>query len=139
MTIQELDKLIPIYASNKAEMESYKTLCDKDNKRIKQIMINAKNLHYITGGYKADCIVSNRTTMNEETLLSIFSVPSFTDVTESYGIIKSKPYIDFDALEKAIYDGKLTTEQIAELNKAKEVKEVVTLKVTKIEAEGEMS
>ena len=43
----------------------------------------------------------------------------------------------FDALEKAIYDGKLTQDQLLELDRAKEVKEVVTLRVTKIKKKKE--
>ena len=53
------------------------------------------------------------------------------------GIIKTKEYVDFDALEKAIYNGLLPGETLLEMDKAREVKEVVTLRVTKIKKENE--
>ena len=128
-----LDELIPQYALNKTEADAYKKLCDRDNAKIKDIMLKADMHEKTTGGYKAVCTVSKRETMNEDTLISLFtSVPSFVSIAEQYGIVKQKPYIDFDLLEKIIYDGVMTNDQLLDMNKAKEVKEVVTLRVTKI-------
>lgn len=128
-----LDELIPIYAENKREMESYKKLCDEQNAQIKDIMKDIKDGTYITGGYKAMRIVSEKETMNEDMLISLFtSVPAFVAIADSYDIVKTKPYIDFDVLEKIMYDGVLSDEQIVELGKATSVKEVVSLRITKI-------
>ena len=128
-----LDELIPIYAENKREMESYKKLCDEQNAQIKDILKTVKDGTYITGGYKAKRIVSEKETMNEDMLISLFtSVPAFVAVADNYDIVKTKPYIDFDVLEKVIYDGVLSDEQIADLSKATEKKEIVSLRVTKI-------
>lgn len=128
--LKDLDTLIPQYAINKSEMEDYKKLCDAENAQIKALMKEFTVQHYETGEYKATYSVSHRENLNEETLLSLFTtVPGFVKIAEDCGIVKERPYIDFDALEKAIYDGKLSTEQLSELNKSKEV---VTLKVTKI-------
>lgn len=133
MKLNDLDKLIPQYAANKAELDDYKKICDKENAQIKAIMKDFVVTNYEASGYKATYSVSNRETMNEDILISLFtSVPGFVSVSENYGIVKNKPYIDFDALEKAIYDDKLTQDQLMELNKAKEVKEVVTLRVSKV-------
>lgn len=133
MRLNELDTLIPQYAANKSELDGYKKICDKENAQIKAIMKDFVVTNYEAGGYKATYSVSNRETMNEDILISLFtSVPGFVSVSENYGIVKNKPYIDFDALEKAIYDDKLTPDQLMELNKAKEVKEVVTLRVSKV-------
>lgn len=128
-----LDELIPVYAENKREMESYKKLCDEQNAQIKDIMKDIKDGTYITGGYKAQRIVSEKETMNEDVLISLFtSVPAFVKVADSYDVVKTKPYIDFDVLEKIMYDGVLSDEQIVELGKATSVKEVISLRVTKI-------
>ena len=133
MGLNDLDTLIPQYAVNKAELDDYKKLCDKENAQIKELMKDFAVQKYEAGGYRASYSVSVRETMNEEILLSLFtSVPGFAGITEEYEIVKQKPYIDFDALEKAIYDGKLSNEQLLDLDKAKESKEVVTLRVTKI-------
>lgn len=131
--LNDLDTLIPQYAANKSELDDYKKLCDKENKQIKDIMKSFVVTDYTAGGYKASYILSTRETMNEDVLLSLFqTVPAFDAVANNYGIVKTKPYIDYDALEKALYDGALSDEQIADLDKAKEVKDVVTLRVTKV-------
>lgn len=125
MNLTDLDKLIPQYIQNKSDMESYKKICDKENAQIKSIMKSFTVTNYEVGKYKATYSISKRETMNEEMLLQIahsFGIPE---------IVKTKEYIDFDALEKAIYDGKISNDILLEMNKAKEVKEVVTLRVTK--------
>lgn len=127
-----LDELIPQYGFNKRELDAYKKLCDRDNAKIKEIMLEADEKEHEAGDYIAKVIVSERENMNEEILLSLFSsVPGFVSVSDKYNIVKTKPYIDFDALENAIYNEALTSEQLLEMNKAKEVKEVVTLRVTR--------
>lgn len=133
-----LDKLIPQYAENKSQLDNYKKICDKENATIKSMMAELDEPFYEAGGYKATYSVSQRENLNEEILLSLFtSVPSFHKITDEYEIVKQRPYIDFDVLEKAIYDGKLNQDQLLELNKAKETKEVVTLRVTKIKKKKE--
>ena len=126
-----LDKLIPQYAQNKSEMESYRKICDRENAEIKKIMLDKKLPEHIIGNYKATCTVSQRENMNEDILLEIFRTHDIT------GIIKTKEYVDFDALEKAIYDGKISEDVLLEMNKAKETKEVVILKVTKLKKKEE--
>jgi hypothetical protein len=125
MKLKDLDELIPQYAANKAEADSYKKLCEKENAKIKAIMKDFVVTEYVAGEYKATYSVSTRETLNEDKLLEIahhFGIPE---------IVKTKEYIDFDALEKAIYDGKISDDILMEMDKAKEVKEVVTLRVTK--------
>lgn len=134
----ELDELIPSYAKNKEEMDFYKKAVDRENAKIKSIMLSENLDNRQVGDYKATCSVSQRESMNEEILISLFtSVPGFVQITEEYEIVKQRPYIDFDSLEKAIYDDRLNQEQLLELNKAKETKEVVTLRVTKIKKKKE--
>lgn len=126
-----LDELIPRYAQNKAEMDSYKKICDSENAQIKALMADLDDPVYEAGGYKATYSVQERESMNEDILL---------DIAHHFGlseIVKTKEYIDFDALEKAIYDGKISDDVLLEMNKAKEVKEVVTLRVTKIKKKRE--
>ena len=123
--MNRLDELIPQYAQNKSELDSYKKICDKENAQIKELMKDGEH-EYETGGYRAVYSVSSRDTINEERLL---------EIAHHYGIpeiVKTKEYIDFDALEKALYDGKIAKEVIMEIDKAKESKEVVTLRITKI-------
>lgn len=123
--LNDLDELIPRYAMNKAEADNYKKICDKENAQIKAVMADFAVQQYEAGGYKATYSVSTRESMNEDKLLAI---------AHQYGIseiVKTKEYIDFDALENAIYNNRISDEVLMEMDKAKEVKEVVTLRVTK--------
>lgn len=131
MTKIELDELIPQYARDKEGLDNYKKICDKENARIKTIMAGLSLKDYESGDYRAVYTVSKRDTMNEEKLL---------EIAHNYGIpeiVKTKEYIDFDALEKLIYDGKIPNEVVLEMDKAKETKEVVTLRVSKIKKKKE--
>ena len=121
-----LEELIPQYASNKAEMEDYKKICDKENAQIKEMMLADGLDEKEAGGYIAKRIVQHRETMNEAKLLEIAHQCGIPE------IVKTKEYIDFDALESAIYNNRIPQDILLEMDKAKEVKEVVTLKVSKI-------
>lgn len=127
--LAELDRLIPQYAANKSEMDSYKKICDRENAEIKTLMADLELPQRIVGGYKAIRSVQRRETINEELLLAIAHKYNLFDV------IKTKEYIDFDALEHAIYIGRISSNVLLEMDKAKEVKEVVTLTIKKVKKE----
>lgn len=126
MKINELDTLIPQYATNKSELDGYKKICEKENVKIKELMKDLGLTNYETGKYRALYSVSERESMNEEMLLDIAHRLGISE------IVKTKEYIDFDALENAIYNNRISQEALLEMDKAKEVKEVVTLRITKI-------
>lgn len=124
--MNKLDELIPSYALNKNELDSYKKLCDKQNAEIKELMSELSESKYETGGFEATRTVQKRENINEEKLL---------EIAHHYGIpeiVKTKEYIDFDELENAIYNHKIPNEVLIEMDKAKEVKEVIVLKVKKV-------
>lgn len=128
---ESLDTLIPQYAQNKSELDSYKKICDEENKQIKDIM-SALNLEEKeVGAWIAKYYVQKRESMNEEMLLDIAHNEGIPE------IVKTKEYIDFDALESAIYNGKISSEVLAKMDNAKEVKLVPTLKLVKAKKEKE--
>ena len=124
-TVSRLDLLIDRYVENKSVLDEYKKIVDKENADIKSIMMDGELKEYSTDHYKASCTVSVRETMKEDVLL---------DIAHSYGIseiVKTKEYIDFDALENAIYNNRIPQDVLLEMDKAKETKEIITLRVTK--------
>lgn len=125
--IEKLDSLIPQYAENKAVKDKYEKLCNADNAEIKAIMQDFSLPAYTTGDYTATRSISERTSFNEELLLGI--VREFD--TPDLGIIKTKEYVDFDALEAAIYNDRLSRDELLNIQKAKETKFVTTLRVSK--------
>lgn len=125
---QELIELIDKYGFNKNELDSYKAICDKDNKKIKDMMAEANLKAYNTDKYKATYIVSERTSMNESKMLGVIHS---NNIPDSLGIIKTKEYIDEDALESAIYNGEISEDVLAQIAECMEKKEVVSLKLTR--------
>ena len=121
-----LDNLIPAYAENKAILDDYKKICDKENKQIKELMTDDT---YEAGGYKATKSVQVRESMNEDKLLDMLK-----DVGGSYenGLIKTKEYVDMDVLESMLYKGKIPKDILMQIDKCRESKEVVTLRISKI-------
>ena len=120
---ERLSELLPVYQANKSEMDSYKKLVDKDNKEIKTIMLDSKLDEFIVDDIKATCSVSERQDFIEEALIE-----KLKDM-KMRGIIKKKEYVDMDALENAIYNGKVDA---AALASCQTTKEVVTLRVSKV-------
>ena len=50
-------------------------------------------------------------------------------------LIKTKEYVDTDAMEEAIYNGTITQNMLLEISKAQEVKESVALTIKKKKGE----
>mgnify|MGYP007122053743 CR=1 FL=1 len=126
MELKTLDSLIPQYAENKSKQDEIKKLCDKENAEIKSIMQNFALPKYVAGEYKATYTIQKRESINEEMLLEIahqFGIPE---------IVKTKEYIDFDALERAIYNNLIPEDVLHQMDAATTIKEVPTLKVSKV-------
>ena len=120
-----LDTLIPQYAENKSMLDDYKKICDNENKQIKELMEEGS---YEAGGWKATKTISTRETMNEEKLLDIAKKNSYY----LSDIIKTKEYIDMDKLESLLYKGNISKEVLMEIDKCRESKEVVTLRISRV-------
>ena len=120
---EKLSNLLPVYEANKSQMDSYKKLVDKDNKEIKSIMLGAEMGEFIVDDIKASCSVSEREDFIEEALIAKLKEMKIR------GIVKKKEYVDMDALENAIYNGKVDAASLADCQTKKEV---VTLRVTKL-------
>lgn len=123
-----LDTLIPQYAENKGMLDDYKKLCDTENKQIKELMEEGS---YEAGGYKATKSIQVRESFNEDKLLSVMKqlANEYKDVSSC---IKTKEYVDMDVLESIIYKQLLSNEALMEIDKCRESKEVVTLRISKI-------
>lgn len=132
--LEKLDELVPRYGDEKTEMDRYKKLCDADNAEIKSIMSDLALQHYTAGNYKVTRSVQERESMDEDLLLNLLK--PFPEV-QVHNIIKTKEYVDFDALEAALYKDALPKEILLTIDKARTVKLVTTLKVSKIKKKKE--
>lgn len=133
MGLNNLDVLVPIYFKNNKELKDLEKICKSENAQIKKIMADLVLSHYEVDDYKAVRSIQNRSKMDEDILLSIFlDSEELEDKVRNANIIKTKEYIDFDALEHAMYKGLFTEAELLELNKAVTTQEIIKLTVTKI-------
>ena len=80
-----------------------------------------------SGDYIAKFTITKRESMNDDLLLDIAKKHK----KEFKNIIKTREYVDVDELEKAIYHDAIPKKILLELDKAREVKEGPTLRVSK--------
>lgn len=120
--------LIPDYGSHKETLDEYTNICKAENAEIKRIMEEEGIDSISSGGYKITYSVSERNTMNEDKLLALLQ----DKVSAESGIVKTKKYVDMDALESAIYNGAIPKEVLIEMDNCREKKEVMTLRVSKV-------
>ena len=129
--IPSLDELIPQYATDKSQLDALKKVCDSANAIIKEQMFNQATDTYTAGGYTAKRTVSVRETLNEERLIAILHKHKIE------GVIKTKEYVDMDALEDYLYNHEQTNELATDLASCKSTTEVVQLRVTKAKKKEE--
>lgn len=127
--LEKLDELVPKYGEEKSVMDRYKKLCYMDNKLIKELMEDLALQHYTSDGYKVTRSVQERESVDEDLLLNLLK--PFPEV-QVHNIIKTKEYVDFDALEAALYKDALPKDVLLAIDKARTIKLVTTLKVSKV-------
>lgn len=127
-----LTEVINRYGDNKTEMDRYKKLCDADNSLIKTEMIGDKMDSIDTDKYIAKITTVDKSFMDEPKLLNV--IHSF-NIPNSLGIIKTKKYIDEDALESAIYNGEISQEVMDKIAECKVEKTEYRLTVRKKKGE----
>jgi len=121
----DLNIVVPRYYEHKTEMDFYKKQCDAENAEIKQAMKEMDIKDFEVNGIVAKYVIQNKESMNEEKLLSVLKDAGYTD------LIKTKEYVDMDELESALYHSEIDTDTIIEMDKCREVKEVVQLRISK--------
>ena len=126
---EELDKLIASYILNKGEFDSLKKITERDNGRIKDMMLELNLTERQVGDKIVKRIVQERESLNEERLLEL--VKKWPQEIQSR-IIKTREYADTDCLEDAIYSGSIPSDYLIDMDTCREVKEVVTLRVSKV-------
>lgn len=126
LQLDELQLLAQQYINNKKQQDYFKELCDEQNRQIKKIMREKKLDSTNVGNTKISYIISRKETINEAKFIDVLKCNNIHDV------IKQKEYIDMDALEKAIYNGKLSEDILLQLNEYTSYKNIETLRTSTI-------
>ena len=122
----DIDSLIDEYKASKDKENALKKSNADVSDKIKSYFIDKGIDKHSTALYTATVTTTNKESLNDE--LAIEIIKENLDGALLKSVIKQKEYIDEDALEKLVYNGDF---DIAKLEKAKIVKPVTTLRVTK--------
>lgn len=126
-----LEELIPRYAMNKQELDSYTKICKEENEQIKTVLGELGENEYSAGGYKVKRIVVTKEAMNEAKLLEVLRQNGINDA------IKTKEYVDMDALEAYLYNNAPSAELARQLEGCRTTTETVQLRLSKTKAKKE--
>lgn len=125
-SVFNLSKAIDDYKEGKDKENSLKKENEEKNKEIKDYMISHNLTTSSSDKYTATLSTTNKESLNDELAIEIIKEHLGGALLNS--VIKTKEYIDEDALEKLVYNGDFDP---TVLSKAKIIKPVVTLRVTK--------
>lgn len=126
----ELEKLCESYIANKAEESKYSNLAKSENKQIKDIMNQLDVTSCTTNIGTVKISVTHNDSFREDDLIEFLKEHGVAK-----GIVKKKEYVDFEALESAIYHEKIEASIIAEMDSCKNKSEVVKLLISKAKGE----
>lgn len=123
---ERLTFLIPSYIANKDKEKEFKDLASAENTEIKELMAAANLSKFDTdaGGVTLSDRVSED--FVEDKLIEYLKERGIAD-----GIVKTKEYIDFDALESAIYHEQITGDNLKDMASCKEKKVTQVLRIKK--------
>jgi hypothetical protein len=127
-----LEELIPKYGEDKANMDSLKKEVDAENTLIKKLMKDSDSGEYEAGGWVAKYSVSERVSLDEKKLLQIIKEHG----VEKEGLIDTVEVLNMDVLEDLLYKNEIPQEVVVEMDSCREVKEVATLRVTRVKKEN---
>jgi hypothetical protein len=121
-----LISLVENYISNKENESYYKDLASKDNAEIKDTMHKLGLTECTTDSGTVTITEQKKETFIEEALIELLKSSGCSD-----GIIKTKEYVDFDALESAIYHETIPGDVIKSMSSCKDVKITTVLRIKK--------
>ena len=122
----KLKHLVNDYLVNKEREKEFKDAASIQNTQIKVIMSELDIKEFESDNGKV--ILSDRKTedFNEERLIKFLKERGLES-----DIIKTKEYVDFDALESAIYHDKISGDNLKDMNSCKDVKVTQVLRINK--------
>ena len=95
---------------NKHDFKELDEQIKKDTKYIKEKLAERKITEFETDSCKAVITYQQRNSMDEEKLIEILK--NYLSKTGQEKVIKTKEYVDYDELEKLIYNGVIPAEKL---------------------------
>ena len=126
----DLAKLIESYILNKENEKIYKDNASTENTMIKELMHSLNINEFSTNAGTAKITEQVKETFIEDALIEFLKKNGVDN-----GIVKTKEYVDFDALESAIYHEKISQELVKQMASCKETKTTTVLRISKKKGE----
>lgn len=123
-TNAELKNLVDSYGEAKKEENEIVKRNKERNSQIKQLFLDNDISSFETDSFIATVSETEKQSLNNELALSILK--ESLDENELTSVVKTKEYIDEDALEKLVFNGQF---DISKLEKAVDKKIVSTLRI----------
>jgi len=125
-----LEKLVESYIVNKRNEEDFKKQASAENTQIKELMHEYNLTEVSTSLGTAKITEQEKVTFIEDKLIEFLKSNNIAD-----DIVKTKEYVDFDALESAIYHGKISDELVQSMSDCQEKKVTTVLRISKKKGE----
>ena len=122
----DLATLIESYILNKENEKIYKDNASVENTQIKEIMHSRNITEFSTNSGTATITQQQKETFIEDALIEFLKKNNIAD-----DIVKTKEYVDFDALESAIYHEKISQDLVKKMASCKETKTTTVLRISK--------
>lgn len=130
--LNKLETLISEYGKINDEYNRLAKIKKEQSEDIKSIMTEEESSEVHAGGYVAKLAEVVSTDFNSEALIEYLK-ENWATVNRKYKIIKKQEYIDYTALENALYH-EAFKDRVGELNKFREEKVTYRLTVKKEKA-----
>lgn len=130
MINENLSDMVSAYADVKAREKEVKNDVDELNKEIKRAMVEGNLSEAYGGGYVATLTEQKHEDFDEDKLIALFK--KNLDINpELSKCIKTKEYIDMEALENLIYNSEIDNDIVTEMGKCKVQKVTQVLRIKK--------
>lgn len=124
--VAKLTSLVSDYIYNKDREKEFKDAASAENTEIKAIMSELSLSKFETD--VGTITLSDRVTEDfiEDKLIDFLKTRNLAN-----DIVKTKEYVDFDALESAIYHEKITGDDLKDMAECKDIKTTQVLRIKK--------
>ena len=122
----DLATLIESYILNKENEKIYKDNASVENTQIKEIMHSRNITEFSTNSGTATITEQQKETFIEDALIEFLKKNNIAD-----DLVKTKEYVDFVALESAIYHEKISKDLVKKMASCKETKTTTVLRISK--------
>lgn len=123
------EKVIDKLAENKVIQKELETTIKNQSTFVKSTLNELELEEYSTDKYRAYIQISNKVSMDEDKLIEILKANC--KEKDLKNVIKTKQYIDFDALESFIYNGGIAAEKLEPAQTIKVIQSLYTKPIKK--------